>query len=179
VQYKRFKEAGEQLDELITQRHDLIERSGPAQLAEPGERPLKPLDRIQLWQAFNNVLRRLAETRLVGEIQEEQVTVSDRMDDLLLRLRTQKRFRFSEILPAKITLRYLVATFLAVLELTRLKRLRLAQDEAFADILCTAVEDDDRTPPPPSPDEEPSTDPLAGRSEMPLETHTQPTTVSA
>ncbi|KXU35829.1 chromosome segregation protein ScpA [Cephaloticoccus primus] len=179
VQYKRFKEAGEQLDELITQRHDLIERSGPAQLAESGERPLKPLDRIQLWQAFNNVLRRLAETGLVGEIQEEQVTVSDRMDDLLLRLRTQKRFRFSEILPAKITLRYLVATFLAVLELTRLKRLRLAQDEAFADILCTAVEDDDRTPPPPSPDEEPSTDPLAGRSEMPLETHTQPTTVSA
>jgi segregation and condensation protein A len=32
-----------------------------------------------------------------------------------------------------------VATFLAVLELTRLRRLRVRQDEAFADILCEAV----------------------------------------
>jgi segregation and condensation protein A len=32
-----------------------------------------------------------------------------------------------------------VATFLAVLELVRLKRLRVHQDEAFADILCEAV----------------------------------------
>ena len=36
-------------------------------------------------------------------------------------------------------LRTLVATFLAVLELTRLKRLRIRQDEAFSDILCEAV----------------------------------------
>jgi len=144
VQYKKFKEASEQLDSLITQRHDLMERAGDgaAQAAiEPSERPLQPIDRIKLWQAFNTVLRRLAETRVVGEIHEEQVTVSDRMDDLLARLKTEKRFTFSALLPEKLTLRYLVATFLAVLELTRLKRLRLTQDEAFADILCTAVED--------------------------------------
>jgi len=142
VQYKKFKEASEQLDSLITQRHDLMERiASPQSAVEPGERPLQPIDRIKLWQAFNTVLRRLAETRVVGEIHEEQVTVSDRMDDLLARLKTQKRFTFSALLPEKLTLRYLVATFLAVLELTRLKRLRLSQDEAFADILCTAVED--------------------------------------
>jgi len=145
VQYKKFKEASEQLDSLITQRHDLMERIGDSAaqspFAEPSERPLQPIDRIKLWQAFNTVLRRLAETRVVGEIHEEQVTVSDRMDDLLARLKTEKRFTFSALLPEKLTLRYLVATFLAVLELTRLKRLRLTQDEAFADILCTAVED--------------------------------------
>jgi len=144
VQYKKFKEASDQLDSLITQRHDLMERlgdrSGQAAI-DPSERPLQPVDRIKLWQAFNTVLRRLAETRVVGEIHEEQVTVSDRMDDLLARLKAEKRFTFSALLPEKLTLRYLVATFLAVLELTRLKRLRLSQDEAFADILCTAVED--------------------------------------
>jgi len=35
-----------------------------------------------------------------------------------------------------VSLRKLVATFLAVLELTRLGRLRLRQDKAFADIVC-------------------------------------------
>jgi len=34
-----------------------------------------------------------------------------------------------------------VATFLAVLELTRLKKLQIMQNEAFTDILCTAVEE--------------------------------------
>ena len=33
------------------------------------------------------------------------------------------------------------STFLAVLELTRLKRLRIQQDASFSDILCTAVEE--------------------------------------
>jgi len=145
VQYKKFKDASTQIDALITQRHDLMERRGPATAPiEPTERPLQPVDRIKLWQAFNTVLRRLAETRIVGEIHEEQVTVSDRMDDLLAHLKAQKRFTFSSLLPDKTTLRYLVATFLAVLELTRLKHLRLSQDEAFADILCSAVEAHER-----------------------------------
>jgi len=38
-------------------------------------------------------------------------------------------------------LRRLVATFLAVLELTRLRKFRLRQDEAFSDIICDAVEE--------------------------------------
>jgi len=41
-----------------------------------------------------------------------------------------------------------VATFLAVLELTRLKKLRLRQDAAFDDIVCSAVlENPLETPP--------------------------------
>ena len=88
------------------------------------------------------VLRRLAEKLVVGEIHDEQVTVADRMEYLLERTKTEKSFIFTDLFPNGITLRLLVATFLAVLELTRLKRLRLQQDEAFADIRCNAVEDE-------------------------------------
>ena len=38
-------------------------------------------------------------------------------------------------------MRVLGATCLAVLELTRLRKLRVRQDEAFTDIVCDAVED--------------------------------------
>ncbi len=76
------------------------------------------------------------------------------MEYLLERIKTQKVFVFSQLFPEKITLRRLVATFLAVLELTRLAKLRVEQNEAFTDIVCTAVE------------------------EKPLETPADPTTVA-
>jgi segregation and condensation protein A len=58
---------------------------------------------------------------------------------LLARLQTHPRFVFSELFATAVSLRTVVATFLAVLELTRLKRLRMRQDEIFADILCEAT----------------------------------------
>ncbi|MCW5549078.1 MAG: segregation/condensation protein A [Opitutaceae bacterium] len=154
LQYKKFKEASAKLDELITLRHDLMERY-VSQLGDAADRPLKSVDRIELWNAFNIVLRRLAEKLVVGEIQDEQVTVADQMEYLLARIRTEKTFVFSDLFPGKVTLRMLVATFLAVLELTRLKKLSLRQDEAFTDIICSAVE------------------------EIPLETPANPDTVTA
>ena len=142
LQYKKFKEAAAKLGELASLRNDLIGRTVSTLADDPLDRPLKSVDRIELWNAFNIVLRRLAEKLVVGEIHDEQVTVADRMEYLLERVKTEKTFVFTDLFPNGITLRLLVATFLAVLELTRLKRLRLKQDEAFSDIVCSAVEDE-------------------------------------
>jgi len=155
LQYKKFKDASTELGELITRRQDLMERYVSALNADASERSLKPVDRIELWHAFNSVLRRLAEKLVVGEIQDEQITVADQMEYLLQRIETEKSFCFADLFPGKVTLRYLVATFLAVLELTRLKRLRLTQNEAFTDIFCHAAD------------------------EIPLETSDNPSTVTA
>lgn len=141
LQYKKFKEAAARLNELAAQRQDLMERYVSSLSADALERPLKSVDRIELWNAFNIVLRRLAEKLVVGEIHDEQVTVADRMEYLLERTKTEKSFIFSNLFEGKVTLRQLVATFLAVLELTRLKRLRIRQDDAFTDIVCSAVEE--------------------------------------
>jgi segregation and condensation protein A len=141
IQYKKFKEAAAQLDELARLRQDRMDRYVEAVSIRHDERPLKGVDRIELWNTFNLVLRRLAEKLVVGEIQDEQVTVADQMEWLLLRAQTEKYFVFTHLFPGKVSLRTLVATFLAVLELTRLKKLRLKQDEAFADIGITVVEE--------------------------------------
>jgi segregation and condensation protein A len=140
LQYKKFKEAAAQLSEMAFVRQNLMERYVSALSGDPIERPLRPVDRIELWNCFNTVLRRLAEKLVVGEIHDEQVTVSDQMEWLLQRTVTEKSLVFSKLFTGPETLRRLVATFLAVLELTRLKKLRLRQDEAFADIAIDAVE---------------------------------------
>jgi segregation and condensation protein A len=150
LQYKKFKEAAATLNELAVMRQNLLARHVSALSADVVERPLRSVDRIELWNAFNIVLRRLAEKLVVGEIHDEVVTVADQMEWLLGRTAESRSFVFSQLFPEGVSLRRLVATFLAMLELTRLKKLRLRQDEAFADILCeSVVENPLETPPNP------------------------------
>jgi segregation and condensation protein A len=140
LQYKKFKEAAGNLGQMSLDAQNMHGRIGSA-FAPASERPLQHVDRIDLWNSFNLVLRRLAEKLVVGEIHAEQVTVADQMEYVLGYIKTEKSFVFTALFTGKVTLRRLVATFLAVLELTRLKKLQLAQNEAFTDILCTAVEE--------------------------------------
>jgi len=145
LQYKKFKEAARELGGLAEFQHGklprLVTKAGPAEI----DRPLKSVDRIELWNVFNIVLRRLAEKLVTGEISKERITVADQMEHIMERIKTTKTFIFSSLFPERTSLPYLVATFLAVLELTRLHILRLRQNEAYDDIVCTAVEPEPAT----------------------------------
>jgi segregation and condensation protein A len=139
LQYKKFKDAAARLAEMARLQRDLLERHLAGRPADAAERPLRAVDRIELWQTFNLVLRRLADQLVVGEIHDEVVTVADQMEWLLARLERAGTFVFAQLFPEGVSLRRLVATFLAALELTRLGRLRLRQNEAFTDIIGEAV----------------------------------------
>lgn len=136
LEYRKFKEAAEDIQKLILNTNDLIARIGPKDAIEAIERPLKPVDRVDLWNTFNQVLRRLAERITEGEIHAEQVTVADRMELILKRIEHESSFLFSDLFESTTTLTTIVASFLAILELTRLGKIRLQQDSAFADIRC-------------------------------------------
>jgi segregation and condensation protein A len=144
LQYKKFKEAAVKLDELAVFQRDLLARHVSELAVSDSDRPLKSVDRIELWNAFNIVLRRLAEKLVVGQIQDEQVTVSDKMEEILAYIRTHKTFVFTDLFGTEtVTVRLLVATFIAVLELTRLGKLRVRQNEAYTDIECSARDETD------------------------------------
>ena len=141
LQYKKFKDASQGLAEMARLQRDLMERRVSGRPADSLDRPLKGVGRIELWNTFNQVLRRLAEKLVVGEIHDETVTVSDQMEWLLERMRVERVFVFSRLFEQGVSLRRLIATFLAVLELTRLRKMRLKQDETFADIVCEAADE--------------------------------------
>jgi segregation and condensation protein A len=137
IQYKRFKDAAAQLGDLAEGQQNSIAReslAGWTSLTE--DRPLARTDRVDLWSTFNMVLRRLAERITVGEIKDERTTVVDQMEMILARLEREPEFSFSGLFPGKVSLRMLIVTFLAVLELTRLKKLLVRQDASFAEIHC-------------------------------------------
>ena len=134
IQYKKFKDAAGGIAQLIENRQNLLPRLVASSSEPDAERPLRGVDRIELWNTFNVVLRRLAEKLVVGEIHDEVVTVSDQMEWLLGRVTPGSTCVFTSLFPEGATLRRLVATFLAMLELTRIKRLRIRQNDAFTDI---------------------------------------------
>ncbi len=141
IQYKRVKETAAIIRGLVDDRQGLL---GRYVIQPQGEdaviRPVARADRIELWNTFNLVLRRLAERIQPGNISTETVTVSDRMETILARLETEPAFAFTSLLPERPTVGFLVATFLACLELARLGKLKLEQDASFAEINCTKSE---------------------------------------
>jgi segregation and condensation protein A len=141
LQYKKFKDASARLAEMARIQRDLMERRFSSRPVDSLDRPLRGVNRIELWNTFNMVLRRLAEKLVVGEIHDETVTVADQMEWLLAKMQDERRFIFTAIFEAGVSLRRLVATFLAVLELTRLGKMRLSQNEAFTDIVCEAPDE--------------------------------------
>ena len=137
--YRKFKDAASNLEALIEIASHAVPRLVTSAEADQPARPLRPSDRIELWNAFNLVLRRLAERITVGEIEAELVTVSECMENILRRLQTAPSFRFSELFEQgrPRSQAHLIATFLAVLEMTRLKHIVIEQESNFSDIRCT------------------------------------------
>ena len=138
IQYKRVKETAAIIRQLADERQGLLSRYVLQPTGEDAViRPVAPADRIELWNTFNLVLRRLAEKIQPGNLAVETVTVSDRMEFILNRLNTEAKFSFTSLLPERPTIAILVATFLACLELARLGSLELEQEINFQDIFCT------------------------------------------
>ncbi len=141
IQYKRVKETAAIIRGLVDDRQGLLGRHVIQPQGEDAViRPVARADRIELWNTFNLVLRRLAERIQPGNITTETVTVSDRMETILARLETEPTFTFTSLLPERPTVGFLVATFLACLELARLGKLNLEQDASFAEINCKRSE---------------------------------------
>ncbi|MCD8284309.1 MAG: segregation/condensation protein A [Opitutae bacterium] len=140
IQYKRLKESAKYIEDLIEKQQNFLPRQ-IAKPEEPEERPLAPLGKMDLWNVFNLVLKRLSERILPGEIHDDSVTIAARMEDILARLKTEKSFTFSSLMPQKISIPFLATTFLACLELARLGQMRVRQDEIFGEIYCDARDD--------------------------------------
>lgn len=136
LNYKKIKEEAQKLEALIEKNYNLLPRIVNIDDSELAQRPLKNSSNVDIWNAFNKVLKRLADRLYVGEIQEEYHTVADRMSFVMDKLKGESEFFFSQLFVEKTSVGILVNTFLAILELTRLKFLYLQQSENFDDILC-------------------------------------------
>jgi segregation and condensation protein A len=133
VEYKKFKDAAAQLGEREALQNSLYQRLPDAK-AELPERPLGEVSVFDLINAFNKVLKRITDREDLREIFEENFTVSDKIDLIMKMTASDVPLKFTELFASAASRTEIVVTFLALLELIRLKQLRCLQDEPFGEI---------------------------------------------
>jgi segregation and condensation protein A len=136
VEYKKFKDAAAQLQTLEGRQADVFPRL-PGKLEFATETPAgKPeVSIFDLLNAVNAVLKRIAVKEAgTREIYEDKWSVSEKIEHVLKIITERSQVRFSELFEQAASRWEVICTFLALLELIRLKQLACAQPEPFAEI---------------------------------------------
>ena len=89
-----------------------------------------------LIDAFQKFLARKKESKpLATKVTENEITVSSRRHDIKNILKREKKVSFFNLFPV-VSREYIVATFLAILEMAKAQELFIVQDKTFDDIIC-------------------------------------------
>ena len=136
VEYKKFKDAAAQLQALETRQENIFPRlPGKIEFTSP-EAPAKTEAGIfDLLNAVNAVLKRFQQKDAgTREIFEDKWTVSEKIEFVLATISARGAVKFSELFATAANRSEVVCTFLALLELIRLKQLMCLQTGAFEEI---------------------------------------------
>ena len=134
VEYKKYKDAAFELQECLTRQEKISGRGGTARPETDGSVPFDKVGLFDLLSAFQKVLAGASGDENLRDIFEDRFTVSDKIELIQSRLAARPRLAFEELFAGNPSRTEIVVTFLAVLELIRLKRIGVAQDGAFGSI---------------------------------------------
>lgn len=136
VEYKKFKDAAGALHEMELRQENIFDRGAddlPME-AEPGP-ALNDITIFELIAAFNTALKRVPASVEMGEIHAHRFTVADKIEFVVNFLSNHSHLPFLKLFGSAATRHEIICTFLAVLELIRLRRIIAKQDMVFSEIV--------------------------------------------
>lgn len=133
VEYRRFKEAAGSLATIAEGRKALYERMADFDFHSSKERTFFEVNLFDLISAFSRVLKAMPR-EAYQEIIQDDWTVEDKIHQLLHLLVEEPILYFKKIFMGAKGRLEVIATFLAVLELVRLKEVIVRQPEPFSEI---------------------------------------------
>lgn len=136
IEYKKFKEAATRLREREAMQEALFPRMPAVPELEPeGKLFAEEVGIFDLINAFQKILKRHEEKpEDLKQIFEENFTVGDKIEHLLKLTSAGVPMKFEELFTDAATRGEIVVTFLAMLELIRMKHLRVRQADQFGEI---------------------------------------------
>lgn len=144
LEYQSFKEAAANLEKRPLLERDVFTRA--ASIAEEtvkteeDEDELIEVNIFELIEAFHRLVSRIDKKELL-EIDLEKMTLADIINDIMERLNSEKNLTFEELLGERKDRRRVIYTFLALLELIKLKMIKAYQTAIFGVIrIFPAVE---------------------------------------
>ncbi|MBI4633552.1 MAG: segregation/condensation protein A [Deltaproteobacteria bacterium] len=142
LEYQAFKEAALSLAGRPVLDRDVFKKGAPESLslAEGEEEVLVEVSLFELVEAFQRVISSLDKSDLL-EIDMEKVSLADRINEIMERLAQEKDMTFASLLGERTDRRNIVYTFLAILELMKLRMIKAYQAGSFGVIrIFLAVE---------------------------------------
>lgn len=134
LEYQKYKHAAAELADRGVAGTDVFVRGMPVeQSVVTGVAPLAQVPLFSLVEAFQSVLAK-SKVKLSHDVVHERITLSDRINELVDVLRSKRRVQFEELFTDASTRFDLVITFLALLEMTKLRMTRLVQADPYAPI---------------------------------------------
>lgn len=141
VEYRKYKGIAQHLRDKELER-SLIYTKEPEDLTPfmptVQENPVQGLHTADLIIAFQKALRKAARRHTVARIERDEISVKDRIRDIVHTLRTLlpgDKLLFSKLIHEEMYRHEIVVTFLAILELMKMKQISCYQNRLFEDIV--------------------------------------------
>ena len=160
LEYQKYKNAAADLASRSVLGKDVFARGALPGEAE-GPPPLESVGVFALIDAFNRVAARRKIT-IEHEVSFDRVSISERINEIVDMLKLRSRSTLEDLLPETFSRSELVITFLALLEMTRIKLTRLYQATPLSEVYIELALINDEAPDPDptqSPDPTRSTEP--------------------
>ncbi len=134
VEYRKVKELAEELRKREEENSRLFYRTNVIPVVPGANEELPRQDILNLFDAFVRAIKRV---RVENDhnVHTEQYTVEEKVVDIRSKLRQSKQVNFSRVFEACVSKMEVVCYFLAILELSKLREITLAQAGPFEDIL--------------------------------------------
>lgn len=140
LEYQKYKQAAADLASRGIAGRDIFTRGIDIEESEPtGLPPLAEVPLYSLLEAFQAVLSR-AKVKITHDIVTDRISITDRIHELVGALRDRKRIEFKDLFTGLETRFDLVITFLALLEMSRLRMTRLFQTDPLSPIYVEVPE---------------------------------------
>jgi len=141
LEYQRYKDAAEQLVQREILSRDVFARAATP-TEEVGPRGFREISVFELLGALKQVIDRLPKDTF-HEVTLEKITVREKMTLLLDRLRQQGGVMFESLFAEVKSRMEVIVTFLAMLELVKVRAIRILQKEMAGPIMIEAAADMD------------------------------------
>lgn len=153
LEYQKYKRAAEQLGSRSRLGRDVFARGSNEPVA-PEPTPLAPVSVFRLFDAFEKVLKRSNQVA-DHQVLFERVSIAERIIELTELLHDRRRARFTRLFQTDDTTQpsrlELVVTFLAILEMCKMRVIRVLQDDPLGNLIVEFAPkriDGDAEPPP-------------------------------
>ena len=133
LEYMKFKEAAQTMRNLEETRSDKFTRSPQIIDVDEDEVIFNNISLFDLIRAFSKVLHEMPKD-IFHKVVKDEFTVADKVHFLLHSLVEKSKVRFGQLFEGCKNKLEAITTFLALLELVRLKEVKFEQDKAFDDI---------------------------------------------